>query len=538
MNQASLQTSALTASATSIGRRRTRQSNQRGTVLIVVLVAIVLLSLGAYTFTSMMVVEQEASRLLGRQVQSKYLAESGVDYVRLFLSNNDETILEKGGIWDNGEVPGEGLLAITVGVDPSDPTRIGRFTIIAPNLDDDGNPSGHRYGLIDESSKINLNTLPFADTWVPGGGRQLLLALPEMTEEIADAILDWIDIDNEVRDFGTETPYYSSLTPGYEAKNGPMDSIDELLLVRGVTPLLLFGMDTNRNGIIDNDEASSESANSLENDMLLGWANYLTLYSKESNVNSDGLARVNINEPNLEQLYTDLRASLSEDWSKFIVQYRITGPYSPGADEEVDQAAIDEWELPDLSTAEAGFTYAQVLDLIDAYTQTADGVTIPSPMTLERAASQMPTIMESITTFVGPDVPGRINIMQAPRRVLESIPGMNEEILQFILDFREYELNDPKLTDQNRRYETWILVESLGLVDLPTMQMMFPFICAGGDVYKAEIVGFFDDGIGNSRAELIVDTSVPVPRILSFRSKTHIPAAYSLGVLGVDYVEE
>ena len=510
---------------------------RRGTVLIVCLVAIVLLSLCAYTFTAMMVVEEEASVLLSRQVQSKYLAESGVDYVRLFLSDDDDTILEKGGIWDNGEVPGEGLLAITVGVDPSDPRRIGRFTIVAPNLDDDGNPSGHRYGLIDESSKINLNTLPFADTWVPGGGRQLLLALPEMTEEIADAILDWIDADDEVRDFGTESTYYAGLTPGYEAKNGPMDSLDELLLVRGVTPLLLFGMDSNRNGIIDDNEAG-DNVNSLENDMLLGWANYLTLYSKESNVNSDGLTRVNINEPNLEQLYTDLRASLSDDWAKFIVQYRLTGPYSPAEDEELDQEALNEWELPDLSTAEAGFTYTQVLDLVDAHTRTAEGLTIPSPIELERAGQQMPIIMETITTFAGPDVPGRINIMQAPRRVLESIPGMNEEILEFILDFREYELNDPNLTDLNRKYETWLLVESVGVVDLETMRLMFPFVCAGGDVYKAEIVGFFDDGIGNSRAELIVDTSVPVPRILSLKSKTHIPAAYSLDVLGVDFIDE
>ena len=178
------------------------------------------------------------------------------------------------------------------------------------------------------------------------------------------------------------------------------------------------------------------------------------------------------------------------------------------------------------------------MDLVNAHTQTAEGLTIPSPIVLELAPQQMPIIMESITTFVGPDVPGRINVMQAPRRVLESIPGMNEEILEFILDFREFELNDPNLTDLNRKYETWLLVESPGIVDLETMRLMFPFVCAGGDVYKAEIVGFFDDGIGNSRAEFIVDTTVPVPRILSFKSKTHIPAAYSPDVLGIDFIDE
>ena len=52
-----------------LGRRRS------GTILLVCLVAVVLLSLCAYTFTSMMVVEEEASTLLSRQIQSKYLAE-------------------------------------------------------------------------------------------------------------------------------------------------------------------------------------------------------------------------------------------------------------------------------------------------------------------------------------------------------------------------------------------------------------------------------------------------------------------------------
>ena len=34
-----------------------------------------------------------------------------------------------------------------------------------------------------------------------------------------------------------------SLDPPYNAKNGPLDSIEELLFVQGVTPQLLFGND-------------------------------------------------------------------------------------------------------------------------------------------------------------------------------------------------------------------------------------------------------------------------------------------------------
>ena len=48
---------------------------------------------------------------------------------------------------------------------------------------------------------------------------------------------------------GAEIEYYS--TVGYSCKNGPLDTIEELLQVRGMTPELLFGADLNRNGVID-----------------------------------------------------------------------------------------------------------------------------------------------------------------------------------------------------------------------------------------------------------------------------------------------
>jgi len=115
-------------------------------------------------------------------------------------------------------------------------------------MNDEGIPEGYRFGLVDESSKINLNSLPFFDSWTPGSARQILMALPNMTEEIADSILDWVDEDDEEREYGTESSFYSSLSPAYAPKNGPLDSLDELLLVKGVTPELLFSLDTNRNG--------------------------------------------------------------------------------------------------------------------------------------------------------------------------------------------------------------------------------------------------------------------------------------------------
>lgn len=521
-------------------RKNNIRVQRKGSILIVVLVVIVLLSLSAYAFTSLMQTEEEATRLMTRRIQSKYLIDSGVDYTRLFLSYDNATIREKGGLWDNQEFQN-----VPVVVDRENTDNLGRFTIVSSSIDeDDGNPDGFRYGLHDESAKLNLNVLPLLDNYPPGGaGRQLLMSLPEMNEEIADAILDWLDDDDEIRDFGAESSYYSSLSPPYECKNGPMDSLDELLLIRGVTPQLLFGSDVNRNGIIDLVESQDESQ--LGSEMKLGWINYLTLYSKESNLNEEGLVRININEPDLEKLYNDLRSNFNEQWSVFIVMGRANGLMTASQLEE-DAEPVSNIPFTDLDfeTLQASSTYNQILDLVGTFTTLTDPnsgetIVLRSPISdnvLDPAAAlNLTTAMKNITTYEGDVIPGRINIMQAPRRVIEGIPGLTPEIVDEIIVRREFELDDPEGADIFRHYETWLMID--GLIDLTTMRAILPFICVGGDVYKAEVVGYFDDGVGTSRAEVILDTTVPIPRILFWRDKSHLQSGYDIDVLGRDLIE-
>lgn len=60
-------------------------------------------------------------------------------------------------------------------------------------------------------------------------------------ENLLDAIKDWIDPDDDPTRFGAESSYYQGLDPAYLCKNGPMESIGELLLVKGVTHDLFYG---------------------------------------------------------------------------------------------------------------------------------------------------------------------------------------------------------------------------------------------------------------------------------------------------------
>jgi len=64
---------------------------------------------------------------------------------------------------------------------------------------------------------------------------------PSEYPPIVGSILDWIDQDNDPHVQGTETDYYQSLDTPYEAKNGPIDDLSELLLVRGITQDMYWG---------------------------------------------------------------------------------------------------------------------------------------------------------------------------------------------------------------------------------------------------------------------------------------------------------
>ena len=303
---------------------RSANSRRRGMVLVVVLVVVSLLALAALTFSQLMLAEREATELTSRRLQARASAQSGIDYVRTMLMLDELSLEERGGIYDN-----QYELSGNVVVEDLDLRNQARFAIISPNMES-GYCSGIRYGLEDESTKLNLNALAERDAQ-EGTGRDILLTLPGMTDEIADAILDWIDADDEMREFGAESEYYSTLVPGYEPKNGPLDSIDELLLVRDVTESLLYGVDANRNHHADSMEPDSLSLLDVDNSdgsMTSGWAAYLTVHSYESNTTEEGETKIDLNQDDLETLYDELAEALSEEWAAFIVGYRQNGEAS------------------------------------------------------------------------------------------------------------------------------------------------------------------------------------------------------------------
>lgn len=242
--------------------------------------------------------------------------------------------------------------------------------------------------VTDEAGKLNVNTIT----------RDQLMALPYMESQIADAILDWRDRNEEPRAEGVESGYYGNLPIPYTARNGPFRTVRELLKVKGVTEDLLYGEDTNLNGLLDYNEQDGELSPPRDNgDDYLdeGWFAYLTCYSYERNVDGAGNRRVNINEADERRLASELQ--ISDAHARWIVQNRGDG-YDSIADVLGDN---------DSGQSQNGSDQAQPLDR-QTFSQIVDKITISND--------------ESI--------PGKVNINTAPQEVLRSLFGGDDEAEQ------------------------------------------------------------------------------------------------------------
>lgn len=112
---------------------------------------------------------------------------------------------------------------------------------------------GGRYGVrvIDECGRIPLRKvsktlLKLVLTNVLRGGnaaRGVDRRTQGTIDAVTDAILDWVDRDDLRRTHGAESDYYLGLRTPYRAKDGYLDSLDELLFVRGVTAGLFYGQE-------------------------------------------------------------------------------------------------------------------------------------------------------------------------------------------------------------------------------------------------------------------------------------------------------
>ena len=307
------------------GQASSGTRHRRGIVLLLVVVVVLMLSLSGLAFVSFLYSEHKAVHLSGDEIQAEQLAGSGVELLKAFLTLPPAQQAELGGLEDNPD-HFRGVLVV------GERKRHGRFSILSPKREnpESTETSGIRFGLENESAKLNLGVLPEWERAHPDAGRQALMRLPGMTEVMADAILDWVDADAAPRPQGAEEDYYVGVGAPYAPRNAPPTSLEELLLVREVNRRLLFGTDTNWNYRIDPNEKDSGSPSATvstgRGEASVPWASLLTVQSAERNTTPEGKPRVDLNGKDLNVVYQQLTAMLPEPWARFIIAYRQYGP--------------------------------------------------------------------------------------------------------------------------------------------------------------------------------------------------------------------
>lgn len=635
-----------------------RSSSRRGSVLLVVLVVIALLALGAYSFSELMVSESHATGVFGREAQARAAADSGVELAAAVLGLPTEE-----GAYEN--VDHDPQRFVSTIKEANGPRGRTRFSLVAPN-ESDVTCTTIRFGLIDESSKLNVNALVAAEqkqksrstsstsgsgatggsTTSTGTGTgtnsgttgnsgstgstsgsnsssgssstsstgnssatvsasdpaSRLLMIPGMTYELADAILDFIDGDDTPRTNGCESEYYNALSPAYPAKNSPLESLDELLLVRGVTSDLLYGEDFNRNGLLDpneNDGDASWPPDNADGALQLGWSAYLTVYGREKNTRWDGTNRININDNNLADLYDKLEEEFDATVAQFVIAYRVTsqaqaavnqlagGTNSSGAGSTPSSGASRSGVTPssgttgsggstgggNTSTANLNQQYSQLqqaatalgsaigggsgtvtrggmdlskgagkqitslYELIGATAQaTVNGTvtTLQSPWSADGGSmtTYLPSLLDTLTINTDEYTDGRINAAQARYETLLTIPGINEASAEAILGKRQGADGAPLVdTTGSRATAGWLVIE--GVVDLPTMQQLDPYLTGRGGIYRVNSIGYFDEAGPFTRLEAVIDTtqSKKPPVVLFLKDLTELGRGYPQSLL-------
>ena len=268
-------------------------------------------------------------------------------------------------------------------------------------------------GPLDLHSRININNAT----------KVQLLELPDMSLDTADAILDWMDEDDEVQGIGAEGDFYEGRDMGYLPRNGPMRSIAELELVAGAWPDYVRGEDWNLNDRLDPNEDDGDTAapsDDRDGELDPGWAGYLTARSVDSPLSLSGFPRVDLRTTSMDELLDIL--PVDERQAEALVEY--------GASENATMGALLVIELGELVGAPSSGSGRSTGRSFGRNTaQTPDPVTPLSKEQLRAIFAEC-----TMTDYSGPYLPaGRINLNTAGPEVLrilfEGDPGVADSIM-------------------------------------------------------------------------------------------------------------
>ena len=395
-------------------QRRPRSSNScRGIALIAVVIVIALITTSALTFALLMQQSNQTARGYAEQQQSQWAMASAIAQLealaarppaqRSSIENSQSSAMflrsielqlpsaDLGGLgalgtaesdWVSNETGVDQTLSSDVAdfLDDSnetfDPTQPGFIifdwndgssnasnfsnavsvapsaTMFAPSFSE-GSELTLRLGWTNESSKLHLSRLL---QWEAAGVpvNDLLQRTCGLSPAQADRLLDWMDADDQPREFGAETSAYAQRGLSYRTANQVPPTVDSLLLIPGFSPRQLYGQrqsTTIRVGDTASDRSESAQAlsdftqsqqaqidrdlqalpdsagNEVDRSLLveIGLVGRLTVTSKERHQNPAGQLKLPLNHPDLQQLFTAVSGRIDPNLATYLCLARQYG---------------------------------------------------------------------------------------------------------------------------------------------------------------------------------------------------------------------
>lgn len=319
-------------------------------------------------------------------------------------------------------------------------------------------------GPADAHAKLNMNAMTEQD-WQ---------SLDFMTADIVQRILDWADEDDDTRPQGAELGAYQSR--GYEPRNGPFVTIDELELVSGADAYFVREEDWNLNGVLDPEEDDGASRGYRRNNgngqLEAGWSAHITPISFDDVLGLSG-------EPRLElALGADAgelarRTGMSAEQAQVVVDYAV----NPGASmSQIIETALN--QLPSVTGQPinrnvAPLTAEQLGALLDEAVMELPPEPAPGKVNINTVDEDTITWhMPRINAFVADSLMAERRARQqgfAGWADLLDVPGFSRQRLAELYDVVTIRSNTFVITCRGRDVRTGIEVEMIATVDRSTL---------------------------------------------------------------------
>jgi type II secretory pathway component PulK len=196
---------------------------QKGIALILAVVSVFLLTVAVFQTRAGVNLVEDIAISAGQEMQALYMARSGLAIVREALAEDDPQVDSYQDDWAAANTMGAVPIAEVGWAIGKVSDEEGKFNVL-DLVNEDGESDDHTDFAAQMFFELLLN-IGIQDS---------------QADEIVDSLIDWMDEDGAVTGSGAEDLYYGSLDIPYSCPNDLPDGIDDLSLVKGIGPVLLY----------------------------------------------------------------------------------------------------------------------------------------------------------------------------------------------------------------------------------------------------------------------------------------------------------